>query len=395
MRFVHFTDTHLGKSEEHLKERELDFHKAFEQVIDYAIEKKVDFVIHTGDIFDTARPSTDTLVFVVNQLLRLKEAEIPLFVTAGSHDIGMDGTIISVLDAAGLLKNLSNKRYYRHDGEKIIMSGEEIGNCFICGVVGRRAHIDKIYQALVPEKRKEYNIFMFHHIISDINEKFADIPTSLLPKNFDYYAGGHWHGYFEKKLGNGVVVYPGSTEFNDLKEMKNDSAKYFCLIETEKGQTKVNKIPIRTRQIVFLEANCNGKDSSQVTNSVCEEIKENKNSAILVVELSGRLKSGVKSEIDRGKIQDLALSKGYVYTKIHLSELENPETPFVSVKSRGIEEVEEEYLSKQGYDSNSKSVAIELIGVLGKSLTGEELGKATDEAIEIVQSKMVGELIED
>ena len=85
MKFIHVTDTHLGKRESRIEEREQDFYKAFEQVIDKAIEEKVDFVVHSGDLFDVARPPTRTLIFAVKQLTRLKDEGIPCYIAAGSH----------------------------------------------------------------------------------------------------------------------------------------------------------------------------------------------------------------------------------------------------------------------------------------------------------------------
>ena len=67
MRFVHFSDTHLGASNFRLSERRQDFYKAFKQVIDFCLEKKPDFVIHTGDLFDTGKPDNETILFASSQ----------------------------------------------------------------------------------------------------------------------------------------------------------------------------------------------------------------------------------------------------------------------------------------------------------------------------------------
>lgn len=79
MRFVHFSDTHLGKSNFKLQERIEDFNKVFEDVISFCIKNKVDFVIHSGDLFDRARPGTGVFLFAVKQLKKLKENKIPFF----------------------------------------------------------------------------------------------------------------------------------------------------------------------------------------------------------------------------------------------------------------------------------------------------------------------------
>jgi len=374
MKFVHLSDTHLGKNEMKLDTRKEDFNNAFKQAIDFALDKKVDFVIHSGDLFDIAKPSVDTLIFAAEQLKRLKENNIPFFIAVGSHDIGVDDTIISLLEVMGLLINVSSKKHYLLEGEKIIMLGEKINNVSIYGIAGKRAKIDEIFRNLVPKdlEPNHFNIFIFHHIISDISEKFMDLPVSLLPKNFDYYAGGHWHGFFESKYGKGKIVYPGSTEYNDLKEMESDQAKYFCFVTQENGKLNVEKIKIKTREIKILEINCNNADALEVTKEVISKITPNQNKAILIIKLLGKLSKGNKLEIDRKLISDTAEAQGYLYAKIYLSDLENPETPFVSSRKSSAE-IEEEYLVKQKYEENEVLVAKQLISLLGKEFTPSEL----------------------
>lgn len=62
MKFAHLADTHLGYRQFGLLEREKDFYEVFDKIIDKIIEEKVDFVIHSGDLFDSARPSPIALL---------------------------------------------------------------------------------------------------------------------------------------------------------------------------------------------------------------------------------------------------------------------------------------------------------------------------------------------
>ena len=60
MKFAHLADTHLGYRQFGLLEREKDFYK-IDKIIDKIIEK-VQFLIHSGDLFDSARPSPSALL---------------------------------------------------------------------------------------------------------------------------------------------------------------------------------------------------------------------------------------------------------------------------------------------------------------------------------------------
>ena len=87
MKFAHLADTHLGYRQFGLLEREKDFYEVFDKIIDKIIEEKVDFVIHSGDLFDSARPSPSALLAFQKGLLKLKGAGIPMYAIAGNHDI--------------------------------------------------------------------------------------------------------------------------------------------------------------------------------------------------------------------------------------------------------------------------------------------------------------------
>ena len=87
MKFAHLADTHLGYRQFGLLEREKDFYEVFDKIIDKIIEEKVDFVIHSGDLFDSARPSPSALLAFQKGLLKLKGAGIPIYAIAGNHDV--------------------------------------------------------------------------------------------------------------------------------------------------------------------------------------------------------------------------------------------------------------------------------------------------------------------
>ncbi len=389
VKFLHFGDTHLGKSGFKKEERKEDFFDNFKQVIDSAIEEDVDFVIHSGDLFDTANPSMETLIRTIYQLKRLKKKEIPVLITAGSHDIGVGETVISLLEEIGVLTNLSSEDYTKVEGDKIVLDGKKVGGAFVCGVAGRQRKIDKIYESLEPRKRGELNIFSFHHAISDVSGNFSDIPTSLLPKGFDYYAGGHWHSYYESDYSEGKIIYPGSTGYNDIKEMEKDDGKYFCIIKWDGKNLDIEKREINTRPIDTIEVDCGGKEASEVAELCIEEIPSKSEEGILILRLEGKLSGGTKSDINRSKVKSVGKERGYIHTKIYLSNLKNPKTPFVKTEKKTPSEIEREYLKKQDYSDEMISVAEQLIKQLGKDIGGSELETASKNSIEFIKENMI------
>ena len=85
-------DIHLGGwREDTLKEIGI---KTFEKAIDISIQENVDFIIVSGDFFDSSNPTIDVMVKAAKKLYELKLNEIPVYVIEGSHDFSPTGRTI-------------------------------------------------------------------------------------------------------------------------------------------------------------------------------------------------------------------------------------------------------------------------------------------------------------
>ena len=107
MKFAHMADVHLGG----WKQPELQEinSKSFKMAIDNCIKEKVKFALVAGDLFDTAFPGIEVLKETFSEFKRLKEAGIPCFIIAGSHDYSVSGkTFLDVLEKAGFCNNVEN-----------------------------------------------------------------------------------------------------------------------------------------------------------------------------------------------------------------------------------------------------------------------------------------------
>ena len=86
IKFAHLSDTHLGYRQYGLEKRESDFYNTFTRVIDDIISENVDFVIHSGDLFETNRPPNNAHFTFQKALKKLNDANIPIYTIAGNHD---------------------------------------------------------------------------------------------------------------------------------------------------------------------------------------------------------------------------------------------------------------------------------------------------------------------
>ena len=75
VKFAHIADSHLGG----WRQPELqDLNtQSFKKAIDTCIEEKVEFILFTGDLFDSAFPPIEILKDTFGEFKKIKEANIP------------------------------------------------------------------------------------------------------------------------------------------------------------------------------------------------------------------------------------------------------------------------------------------------------------------------------
>lgn len=93
IRFLHFADLHLGVENygridptTGLSTRLMDFLKAFDTLVNHALEADVDLVVFAGDAFKNRDPSPTYEREFARRIRRLAE-RIPVFLLVGNHDL--------------------------------------------------------------------------------------------------------------------------------------------------------------------------------------------------------------------------------------------------------------------------------------------------------------------
>ena len=93
-RFIHAADPHLDSPLHGLELHEgapvrvlrAATRRAFENLVNLAIEEKVDFVVIAGDLYDGDWKDYSTGLFFRGQMVRLQAEGIPVYLIAGNHD---------------------------------------------------------------------------------------------------------------------------------------------------------------------------------------------------------------------------------------------------------------------------------------------------------------------
>ncbi len=361
MKFAHLADTHLGYRQFGLHDREKDFYEVFEKIIDKIIEEDVDFVIHSGDLFDNSRPSPMALLTFQKGLIKLKNANIPIYAIAGNHDsIQRKGTIPpQVLFKKLGLKVISpiNTNYMYED-------------VFIAGLPFYPSSQDKNLKNKLAELSKkaanhEKSILVLHQGIDKYFNLQYELEISDIPDNFNYYAMGHLHNYINDDFGKGKLVYPGSSEIWKTTEISDyrKNGKGLVIIDLDGSKPSVERIKIDLPR-EFIERSLDYNDLTSGIEGIKETIKDFDKKPILNLTVKNVESTFDAYDIINEELSDMALM---VRPKFLTPDEESIELIINQENALGSVEVLSDRLKIYENEDITK-FAIELYALLSKDL---------------------------
>lgn len=380
MRFAHFSDVHIGSW------REPRLHntstEVFAKAVDFCIGKRVDFVLIAGDLFNTSLPPIDKLKAVVTKLKELQTKGIPVYVTAGSHDYSPSGkTMLDVLEEAGLLINVVKGEV--HDGRlRLRFTIDRKTGVKITGMIGKKGMLERSYYEALDtsdlEQEPGYKIFMFHTAITELKPKELEMmdstPISLLPKGFDYYAGGHVHIIKQETLpGYGTITYPGALFPANFKELEQFHHGGLYLIED--GTVIWHPIALHTVHAITLDGD--QKTPIEIEQALLQEAgARDYSNTIITIRLFGCLRQGRVSDINfKDIVQRFYDRNAYVVLK-NAHALTTKEFEAIHSDARSTEDIElkliKEHLGQIALEGVTPEKEELLITTLMKALSMEK-----------------------
>ncbi|MBW2127656.1 MAG: DNA repair exonuclease, partial [Deltaproteobacteria bacterium] len=220
IKFIHAADIHLDSPLHKLEayegtpveEMRHATRRAFENLINLAIEEEVDFVLIAGDLYDSDWKDYNTGLYLVSQLTKLREAEIPVFIIAGNHD-ALSKITKTLRLPEGVTMFPSNKAT-----TAVI---EDLGIA-IHGRSFSSAVMKKNLAQNYPSKMRGYfNIGLLHTSLNGREGHETYAPCSLddlLNKGYDYWALGHAHKQEIVHKQEPVIAFSGNTQGRHIRE---------------------------------------------------------------------------------------------------------------------------------------------------------------------------------
>ncbi len=334
VRFAHISDVHLGGWKQKPLQ-DLNF-QSFRKAVDECIERKVDFILISGDLFDSAYPPIEILKETFAEFKRLKEAKLPCFIIAGSHDYSISGkTFLDVLEKAGFCKNVMD---IEENKEKIILNPVLYKGVAIYGYPGKKSGLEiaDLRKIKLNDAPGMFKIFMLHTTIDKAKGTLPidAIETDLLPKA-DYYALGHLHMDFQYQN----FVYPGPIFPNNFQELEDLQYGRFYIVDTDL-QDNLRKIELKIKDVVLVDVEI--KNAVNATEKIISELeKRDIEDKIVLLRISGELESGKNSDIKFSQVEEYTSRKKAFFLLRNTHDLKTKEVE-MAIEIENIDNLEEE-----------------------------------------------------
>lgn len=382
MRFAHFADIHIGSwADERLAEAST---KAFTKAVDACVEKAVDFILISGDFFNTSLPSIDRLKEVTSKLKELSDRELPVYIIPGSHDFSPTGkTMLDVLENAGLLTNVMRGSGTDDGKLRLKFTVDKKTGAKISGIGGKKGMLDKHYYEQLAlenlEKESGFRIFMFHTAIEEFKPKGMEqmdaVPLAMFPKGFSYYAGGHIHRVFERLVpGYGLIAMPGPLFPNNFDELELTGNGGFYIVESSQdGKVKATHCPVIIHNVYTINVDAEKKTPEEVTDALMAAIEKKEfYNTIVLVRVAGKLRSGKTTDVGFRQFLEAVYEKRAVYVARNTSKLVGKDFEEIKVDYRSVEDIEQKLIAEHAGQSKAfpaekeKELAHTLLHILAK-----------------------------
>ncbi len=348
IQFIHTADIHFGMEnygkidpETGIHTRLLDFERAVNFCIDYAIEQEVDFFLFSGDAYKTATPSPTQQRLLINCFLRLHQAHIPVVIVVGNHDHPLS---FGKTNALNIFSQLPLDGFYVCDKPRSLLIETKSGPVQIVGIPWPTrntialAHKNRYKSATeitaYPSRAVGRIIKKMAGVLDPVipaglaghltvssgifsgSEKRAVygtdpilLPSQLAIAPFDYVALGHLHRYQNlNPKGYPALIYSGSPERIDFGERKEE--KGFCHVRIAKKNGCTHEF-IKTPARPFIQLDVKLVQEKDQTQQVLDAIGQH-DITDAVVKILYHLPAGLTDRVDLRAVQKALRAAQYV-----------------------------------------------------------------------------------
>jgi DNA repair protein SbcD/Mre11 len=245
--FLHAADLHLDSPLKMLEQYEgapveslrLATRRGLTRLVDLALERKVDFVLLAGDIYDGDWKDFNTGLFFVREMGRLSDARIPVVLIAGNHDAANKMTRQLRLPTGVQMLSAEMPTTILWEDLGVAVHGQSFASAAITDDLSKRYPL--------PTKGL-FNIGLLHTCAEgrEGHDRYAPCSINdLSRKGYDYWALGHIHRR-EVLLEDPFIVFPGNTQGRSIRETGPKGCLHVRISTT--GTPEAEFVPLHVAQ---------------------------------------------------------------------------------------------------------------------------------------------------
>ncbi|HVH08398.1 MAG TPA: DNA repair exonuclease [Gemmatimonadales bacterium] len=271
MKLAHLADLHLGfrqydrQTPRGGNQREADVAEAFRRAVDDLLEQRPDLVLFVGDVFHSVRPTNPAILFLFQQLHRLRTGlpDAAVVLIGGEHDTPRSvetRSILPLYEALGVEVVVEQAR--RLTFAKL--------DCAVLAVP-HSALAQPERPALRPQRGHTFNVLALHGTLPGVGERRGTIEyggaplevQELAPAQWDYVALGHYHLAHQVEAN---AWYAGSLEYvapNPWGQVEDEEeyavpGKGYLLVHLPGAKVDFRRVPSVRRHIELPPINGQG-----------------------------------------------------------------------------------------------------------------------------------------
>lgn len=345
MKIIHFADLHLGVENygridpaTGLSSRLADFLKAFDQLVDYALDNKVDLVLFCGDAYKNREPSQTQQRELAKRINRLATNGIPVFLLVGNHDLHNafnKATAVDIFDtlsirnvyvsnrpdvypiptASGTIQIaslpwlrrgalLSKEDAKDLNFEQINRKAQEV----LTGIIdAHAAKLDPKLPAILAAHVWVTGAALGSEKQMTIGQEHVLLPGNVANPAFDYVALGHIHKH-QVLTSHPPVVYSGSLERVDFGEERDDKGFYVIDIEPDvlpnRRRVSFEFHPLKGRRFLTIEVNIDPGDTDPTATALRAIGEQGDKVKDAIVRFEITLPAGLEGQLRNNEIRD-------------------------------------------------------------------------------------------
>ena len=275
-KYIHAADIHLDSPLNGLERYEgapVDeirraTRRAFDNLIELAIDEEVAFVLLVGDLYDGDWKDYNTGLYFMEHMGRLREAGIRVFMVAGNHDAASQ--ITKHLRLPDNVTLFSSKK-----PEQVIL--EDLNVAIYGQSFATRAVTDDISQAYPQGDSQFLNIGLLHTCLDGKpgHEPYAPCNVEgLRSKGYQYWALGHVHKR-EEVSQDPWIVFPGNIQGRHIREVGSKGCTLVTVESREIVEVEHRDLDVMRWALCDLDVS-----ASETVDDIYEQVREGLQSAL-------------------------------------------------------------------------------------------------------------------